>query len=133
MASGKRNIIVEVLGNFSNYVKGSQGAGKATGSLESQIKSVGKAIGSAYVAKKLVDFGAETLRLAAIELKGQRMIEQAVRQNTGATTDQVAAVQAWIAKAELQYALTDDLLRPAFTALVRTTKDATCNCPLSNR
>lgn len=125
MASGKRNIIVEVLGNFSNYVKGSQGAGKATGSLESQIKSVGKAIGSAYVAKKLVDFGAETLRLAAIELKGQRMIEQAVRQNTGATTDQVAAVQAWIAKAELQYALTDDLLRPAFTALVRTTKDAT--------
>lgn len=51
------------------------------------------------------------------------VLEKIVRKNTGATKEQVVALEAWIAKMQQQSTFSDGQLRPAMQALVAVTKD----------
>lgn len=60
---------------------------------------------------------------AAGEEKEMAILEQTLRNNTGATREQVAAVEEWITKTQNATAIADGELRPALGALVAVTKD----------
>ena len=62
-------------------------------------------------------------KAAAEDQAAQRALEVQLQNSTGATKEQVAQVEKAISAVSKQGAVADDVLRPAFAALVRGTKD----------
>jgi hypothetical protein len=71
----------------------------------------------------VVDQLGKAVKAAAEDQKAQEQLELAVRNNTSANTDQIAAMEETIGRMEMQKAVADDELRPALGNLVRATGD----------
>lgn len=116
--------------------------GKATGALAA-MKSVGDEAGG--LGKKLTNllpsfktvalagaaaFGAVTaaalgaVQAAAQDEQSQKKLADQMRRTTQATDEQIAAAEKHISSLMMQTGVTDDALRPALAALVRSTGDA---------
>jgi hypothetical protein len=65
----------------------------------------------------------KAVKAAAEDQKAQELLELAVRNNTTANTEQIAAMEETIGRMEMQKAVADDELRPALGNLVRATGD----------
>ena len=65
----------------------------------------------------------KAVKAAAEDQKAQEQLELAIRNNTSANTDQIKAVEDVIGKMEMQKAVADDELRPAYGNLIRATGD----------
>ena len=76
-------------------------------------------------AAALVQQLGKSLTAFAEDEKAQQQLKIAVQNSTGATDLQVAGLESQIKKMEMASAVSDDLLRPSMTTLVRATKDVT--------
>ena len=78
------------------------------------------AAGAAVLTDQLIQATKAALEDAASQDKLRAQLERSI----GATDRQVASVERWITKTSMAVAITDDELRPAYAALVRSTGDA---------
>jgi hypothetical protein len=130
-AQGSRALTLKLLADIDNFTKGLNQGEAHTKSFGDKIGGFGKAAGlafaaagaaaAAYAGKLLVD----GVKSAIEDEKAQAKLSATLKNVTGATDKQVAAVEAQILKTSLLTGKTDDELRPSFERLVRATKDST--------
>jgi phosphoribosylanthranilate isomerase len=99
-----------------------KGVKSAQLSLKGLMKSQ---LGAGLSAAALVQQLGKSLTAFAEDEKAQQQLKIAVQNSTGATDLQVAGLESQIKKMEMASAVSDDLLRPSMTTLVRATKDVT--------
>jgi hypothetical protein len=131
MANGSRALTLKLLADIDNFTKGLNQGEAQTKSFGDKIGGFGKAAGlafaaagaaaAAYAGKLLVD----GVKSAIEDEKAQAKLAATLKNVTGATDKQVAAVEAQILKTSLLTGKTDDELRPSFERLVRATKNST--------
>jgi hypothetical protein len=71
----------------------------------------------------LADFGGQAVKAFMEDDKAAQLLKTTLKNTTGATDDQVAAVEKFISKTSIAAAVSDDELRPALDSLVRGTGD----------
>ena len=76
---------------------------------------------AAYAGKLLID----GVKSAIADEAAQDKLATTLKNVTGATNNQIAAVEDYITKTSLANGVTDDVLRPSLDRLIRSTKDAT--------
>jgi len=115
--------------DFDELKKGVKGATDEVEGFGSKVADFGKKAGAAfaiagaaaaaYAGKLLVD----GVKAAIEDEQAQIRLATSLKNTTGATDAQIAAVEAQILKTSLLTGLTDDELRPSLDRLVRSTKD----------
>ena len=118
-----RAVIIDILSDAKGFVKGSKDAEQAAGGLQGNVQQLGRTIVSTYAAKRIVDFGQAAVKAATEDAAAQKLLETALINATGATTDQVAATEEWVTATQLAKGVADTELRPALATLVGATKD----------
>jgi hypothetical protein len=127
--AGSRTLKLSILGDVDNLTKSLKTASTDVDSFGDKIGKVGKVIGAAFVAAAAaagayaVKIGIDGVKAALEDEKAQRILALTLENTTGATNAQIAAVEDYITKTALATGVTDDELRPAFSRLVRSTKD----------
>ena len=98
-------------------------AGGHLSNLGTKLKSVAKyaALAAAAGAVLAARWGVQAVKAAAQDEQAQKLLASSLQRNTGATKDQISAVEAWIAKQGVALGVTDDELRPAFQRLAEAT------------
>ena len=71
----------------------------------------------------LVDAARRSIQAANEDARSQRLLANTLQNTTGATNDQVAAVEANLQKLQYSAAVADDELRPALQKLLQATRD----------
>ena len=127
MATGNRTLKLSILADVDELKKS---LGEANNSVESsadKISEFGKkaALAFAAVGAAAAAFAVSAVKAAAEDEKSRKTLEQTIRSNTKATEDQIAAIDTYITKQSIATATTDDVLRPALSRLIRSTKDVT--------
>jgi hypothetical protein len=116
--------------DFDELKRGVAGAQNEVQSFGDKMGKFGKMAGAAFAvasaaalayAGVLLKQGVES---AIADEQAQAKLATTLRNVTGATDSQIAAVESQILKTELLTGLTDDELRPSFERLVRATKDS---------
>ena len=121
---------VEILGEFKKLTSATQGANKDLAKLQGTAKKISSGIGRAFATIGIgLSFAVITRELeeaakAAVEdQKSQGLLATALENTTGANNAQIASVEKSIKKMQLQAAVADDEIRPAFAKLARATGD----------
>lgn len=127
--AGSRTLVLSLKADTSDYSRGMTSAGNDADSFGKKLGDFGKAAGAAFAlagaaavayAGKLAIDGVK----AAIEDEAaQAKLATTLQNTTGATNDQVAAVESYISKTQLAFGVTDQDLRPSLERLLRATKD----------
>jgi len=123
---------VEILGEFRNLTKATQGSQselsklnkKITGfskSAKSAFASIGVGLSFAFITRELTD----ATKAAVEDSKAQAILAKQLENTTGANKDQIASVEKSISKWQTQFGVLDDQLRPAYATLIRSTGDVT--------
>lgn len=123
---------VEILGEFRNLTKATQGAqnelsgmnqkiGSFSKFAKSAFASIGVGLSFAFIAREL----SEATKAAVEDEKSQALLAKQLVNTTGATKDQIASVEKQIGKLQLSASIADDTLRPAFAQLTRVTGNTT--------
>lgn len=123
---------VEILGEFRNLTKATQGSQselsklnkKITGfskSAKSAFASIGVGLSFAFIARELGD----ATKAAVEDSKAQALLAKQLETTTGANKDQIKSVENSIEKWQTQFGVLDDELRPAYATLIRSTGDVT--------
>lgn len=127
MAERKLSLII--LGKATSALAAMKSTGDAAQSLGKRItnllpsfKQVALAGTAAFGAVAAGAYGA--VRAAAQDQESQKKLADQLRRTTGATDEQIAAVERFISKQMMLVGVTDDQLRPAMANLVRATGDA---------
>jgi hypothetical protein len=89
------------------------------GTLRSALGTVGVGLSLATLVNTLRDAS----KAAVEDTKSQALLAQQLRNTTGATDSQIAAVEQSISAMQLSASVADDVLRPAFSQLIRATGD----------
>ena len=89
------------------------------------ISDFGKkaALAFAAVGAAATAFAVSAVKAASEDEKAIKSLEQTIRANTKATDDQIKSIDTYITKQSIATATTDDVLRPAFARLIRSTND----------
>ena len=98
-------------------------ASKATTGLDEAVGKLGKQIATVFAAKQIYNFGKASVKAFAEDQKSAQMLTIAIK-NLGLAFEQ-ANVEKFISDLERSSAIADDVLRPAFQALVTTTGSVT--------
>ena len=126
MAGGtERSILIKFIGESKSLEEAAGKAGKSVGDVGLNMDKLVKGAAFAKVTKELVDFGRESVSAAIDDKKAQDQLALALRNTVGASDDLIASVEKSISKLQNQTGTLDDQLRPAFSTLVRATKDTT--------
>jgi len=122
-----RTLTLALAADIDNLKKGLDDAEKVVNKSADQISDFGKkaALAFAAVGAAAVAFGISAVKAAAQDEKARKSLEQTIRSNTKATEEQIAGLDDYISKQSIATATTDDVLRPAFARLVRSTEDVT--------
>jgi hypothetical protein len=122
-----RTLTLALAADIDGLKKGLDDAEKVVSKSADQISDFGKkaALAFAAVGAAAVAFGISAVKAAAEDEKGRKSLEQTIRSNTKATEEQIAGLDDYISKQSIATATTDDVLRPAFARLVRSTSDVT--------
>jgi len=120
-------LTIALAADIDNLQKGLKDAEKAVDKSAEQIKDFGKkaALAFAVVGAAATAFAVSAVKAAAQDEVGRKKLEQTIRSNTQATEDQIAAIDTYISRQSIATATTDDVLRPAFSRLIRSTQDVT--------
>lgn len=127
--AGSRTLKLTILGDVDNLTKSLKTAETDTDNFGDKITKTGKVIGAAFVAAAAaagayaIKIGVDGVQAALEDEKAQRILALTLENTTGATKAQIAAVEDYITQTALATGVTDDQLRPAFSRLVRSTKD----------
>ena len=123
MANNNRTLKLNILAETAALVKGLNDADKATRTAGDRIKSGFKAVGAAALAAG-VAAGAYAAKLAVDGVKAaiedeaaQIRLANALKNTTGATNEQIAAIERQILQTSLATGIADDQLRPALSRL----------------
>jgi hypothetical protein len=128
MADGSRTLKLSILADVDNLKKGLTDAGDTTDSFGTKLGGFGKAAGAAFAvagAAALAYAGKalfEATKNAIADEEAQKNLALTLKNTTGATNAQIAAVESYITQVSLSKGITDDELRPAFERLSRSTK-----------
>ena len=122
-----RTLTLALAADIDGLKKGLDDAEKVVNKSADQISDFGKkaALAFAAVGAAAVAFGISAVKAAAQDEKARKSLEQTIRSNTKATEEQIAGLDDYISKQSIATATTDDVLRPAFARLVRSTSDVT--------
>jgi hypothetical protein len=131
MAGQSRTLKLSILADVDQLKKSLNVANNDVESSSSKISDFGKKAGlafaaagvaaAAYAGKLLID----GVKSAIADEAAQAKLATTLKNVTGATDDQIAAVEKQILKTSLLTGKTDDELRPSFDRLLRSTKDVT--------
>lgn len=124
-AQGSRTLKLSLLADVAEFTKGIKTAGKDTESIGDQFTAFGKKAALAFAAAgaAIGAFAVESIKNAAADEKAQRLLALTIENTTTATALQIAGVEKYISTTSVAIGVTDDELRPAFSRLVRSTKD----------
>jgi hypothetical protein len=127
MATGNRTLKLSILADVDDLKKKLGEADKAVETNSNKIAEFGKKAALAFAAAGAAAgaFAISAVKAAAQDETGRKKLEQTIRSNTQATEQQIAAIDDYITKQSIATATTDDVLRPAFSRLIRSTKDVT--------
>lgn len=121
---------VEILGEFKKLTAATQGASKQLTTLSGTASKISSSMRTAFAAiglglsfTVLIRELKEAAQAAVQDAKSQGLLANALENTTGATDNQIAAVEASIGQMSLQAGVADDQLRPAFAKLARATGD----------
>ena len=120
-------VVARILTQYSD--KGSKAAQKDIAKLQKRIDAFGKqalknfAIAGAAAGAFAIKIGVDAVKGAAADEKAQATLAQAIRNNTQATEEAIAANSKYLDQLELQVAVDNDELMPALQRLVTATGD----------
>ena len=121
---------VEILGEFKKLTQATNGAAKDLKGLNGTVSSISKgmknalaAVGLGFSLGVVVRELKEATKAAIEDTKSQELLALALKASTGATDNQISAVEKIIGKYQLQASVADDQLRPAFAKLTQSTGD----------
>jgi len=121
---------VEILGEFKKLTTATTGAAKDLNSLKKTTDKISKgmktalaAVGLGFSLSVVVRELKEASKAAIEDVKSQELLALSLQASTKATDNQIAAVEKIIGKYQVQAAVADDELRPAFAKLTQTTGD----------
>ena len=125
MASNSRTLTLALAADIDGLKKGLDDANKVVNKSADQIADFGKkaALAFAAVGAAVGAFAISAAKAAADDEKARKSLEQTIRSSTKATEDQIAAIDTYITKQSIATATTDEVLRPAFARLIRSTND----------
>jgi hypothetical protein len=128
--SGNMVLNVEILGEFKKLTAATTGASKDLNSLKKTTDKISKgmktalaAVGLGFSLSVVVRELKEASKAAIEDVKSQELLALSLQASTKATDNQIAAVEKIIGKYQMQAAVADDELRPAFAKLTQTTGD----------
>jgi len=123
---------VDILGEYKNLTAATKGAQSQLSSLNKRTSAISKGMTKAFAAigigfsLRVITQQLEEVSKAAIEdEKSMNILALAMKNAGNATKEQVAQAEKSINKMQLQSAVADDKLRPAFQKLFIATKDVT--------
>lgn len=129
--AGNRTLKLSILADVDDLKKKLGQGEKEVTSFGDKVGEFGKKAGvafaaataaaAAYAGKLLID----GVKSAMEDEKAQAKLALTLENVTGATREQISAVEEQISKLSLAYGVTDDKLRPSFEKLVRATEDVT--------
>jgi len=129
MAGQSRTLKLSILADVDQLNKSLKAANNDVENSSSKMGDFGKKAGLAFAAAGIaaaayaVKIGVDGVKAALDDEKAQRILALTLENTTKATSEQIAAVERYITKTSLAVGVTDDQLRPAFSRLVRSTKD----------
>jgi hypothetical protein len=120
-----RTLTLALAADIDNLKKGLDDAEKVVNKSADQIADFGKkaALAFAVVGAAAGAFAVSAIKAAAADEAARKTLEQTIKSNTNATNQQIAAIDTYITKQSIATATTDDVLRPAFARLIRSTND----------
>jgi len=131
MAGDSRTLKLAILGEVKDLSASLKKGSTEINSFGDKLTKFGRVAGAAffaatvaataYAGKILVD----GVKAALEDEKAQRILAKTLENVTGATKAQIAEVEKWISTTALAIGVTDDELRPAFSRLIRSTKEVT--------
>jgi hypothetical protein len=123
--AGSRTLKLSILAETKDLVAGLNTASKETESFGEKATAFGKkaALAFAVAGTAALAFAADAVKAAAQDALAQEKLAETIRATTNATTAQIAGVEEYITATSIAVGITDDELRPAFSRLVRSTKD----------
>jgi hypothetical protein len=125
----KGAIIARIISEYSD--KGSKVAAKDIDKLGKQFHDFGSKVGKTFAiaaaasAAFAIKLGVDSVRAAMAEQESIAILTKTLQNVTGATNDQINAVDAYIKQTMLRLNVQDDLLRPSLQALLIATHDIT--------
>jgi hypothetical protein len=121
---------VEILGEFKKLTQATTGAGKDLKGLNSSVSKISKgmkaalgAIGVGFSLGVVIKELKEATKAAIEDTKSQELLANQLRNTVNASDAQIKSVEKSIGKMQIQAAVADDELRPAFAQLTRATGD----------
>ena len=123
--AGSRTLKLSILAETKDLVAGLNTASKETESFGDKATEFGKkaALAFAVAGAAALAFGVDAVKAAAQDAAAQEKLAETIKATTNATTAQIKGVEDYITKTSIAVGVTDDALRPAFSRLVRSTKD----------
>ena len=120
-----RTLTLALAADIDNLKKGLDDAEKVVNKSADQIADFGKkaALAFAAVGAAATAFAVSAVKAAAEDEKARKSLEQTIRSSTQASEAQIASIDKYISKQSIATATTDDVLRPAFARLIRSTND----------
>lgn len=117
-----RTLKLNLLADTTDFAAGIKRASGQTNTFAKDIARNAK-IAAAAATGFAVAFGVSAVKAAIDDQKAQKQLSIALKNTTGATNKQVAAVEDYITQQGKLLGVTDDELRPALAKLVRVTGD----------
>jgi hypothetical protein len=123
--AGSRTLKLSILADVDDLNKKLKSANADVETSADKISKWGKAAaaGFALAGAAAIKYGLDFAKAAAEDAAAQEKLDATIKATTSATDAQVKAVGDWITKTSVAIGITDDALRPAFSRLVRSTKD----------
>lgn len=123
--AGSRTLKLSILAETKDLVAGLNTASKETESFGDKATAFGKKAALAFAAAgaAALAFGADAVKAAAQDAAAQEKLADTIKATTNATAAQIKGVEDYITQTSIAIGVTDDALRPAFSRLVRSTKD----------
>ncbi len=123
--AGSRTLKLSILAETKDLVDGLNKASNSTQTFGDKATEFGKkaALAFAVAGAAALAFGADAVKAAAQDAAAQEKLAETIKATTNATAAQIAGVEDYITKTSIAIGVTDDQLRPAFSRLVRSTKD----------
>lgn len=118
-----RQLVIELVGESRKLTKALGEADRATSSFGDKVQGAGRKM-TAFVSVPIIGFLGLSAKAAMEDAAEQSKLAKILENTTAATDKQVAAVEAQLEKMMKVSTFTDSELRPAFSRLVTSTKDA---------
>ena len=124
-ATGSRTLKLSILAETKQLTDSLKSATNDVETFGDKMGEFGKkaALAFAAVGAAAVGFAIVAVKAAAEDEASQKKLEETIRASTKATEEQIAGIDNYITKQSIATATTDEVIRPAFARLIRSTND----------